>query len=343
MLKFGVVGAGIWGHTHLKAYSQHPGVEVTALCDINGEKARKAGEDFGVRNIYTDIEQMLNEKLDGVSVATPDNLHTDIALALMDRGINVLVEKPLATTVAECQKMVEASEKNGVILMVDWHNRWNPPMFNAKRAIEENELGKIRYVYYRLSDTVYAPLKLLPWADKTSVMWFLGSHSFDTVCWLINDKPVDIFAQKSVGTLRERGVDTPDLYVSIINFEHGAKAVVENLWILPQSAPSIIDHKCEIVGDQGVIYIDPSHHRGLAKYSGQTGKGFPHESFPDLLVHPVIHGKQMGFALESIYHFVDCVQNGEKPIATGTDGLLNTKLITAAEKSIQTGSVIPLE
>jgi predicted dehydrogenase len=328
---------------HARAYAQNPLVNLVAICDLDEERARKLAEKHGNPKVFTNLDAMLDVGLDGISVATPDNAHTDIVLKAAARGVHILVEKPLATTVEECEAMVTAVDRAGVFLMVDWHNRWNPPYYYAWKAIQEGELGDIRYIYYRLSDTVYVPTRMLPWANKTTVMWFLGSHALDTTCWLMGKKPLRVYCQKRQGMLAGMGVETPDLYVTMLEFEGGALAVIENTWILPQQSPAIIDHKCEILGTRGAIYLDPTHHSAYAQYSPLTADGFPHASFPDMIISPEIHGKQMGFAVESIYHFVECIRNKVNPIATGMDGLLNTRLILMAEKSAQTGSPVVFE
>jgi len=341
MIKLAVVGVGIWGTMHVRAYKQHTDAEVVAICDLDATRAHAVANAYGIPNTFTDIDALLNEDLDGISIATPDAAHTEIVLKAAAKGLHILVEKPLATTIEECERMVAAAEQAGVILMVDWHNRWNPPYVYARDAIRAGELGDVRYIYYRLSDTIYVPTKMLPWAGKSSVMWFLGSHALDTVCWLMGSPPVRIYCQKRAGVLTGMGIDTADYYVTLVDFENGAMAVIENNWIIPQTAPSLIDHQCEIIGAEGVAYLDLTHNRSYVKYTAGTKDGFPDAAFPDMTITPHIHGKQMGFAVESLYHFVDCVRDGRTPLATGRDGLLNTRLILAAEASARTG--VPID
>jgi predicted dehydrogenase len=342
MIRIGVVGAGIWGTMHARAYAQNPLVDLVGICDLDEERGRKVAAQYSIPKVFTRVDALLDEDLDGISVATPDDAHTAIVLKAAARGVHIMVEKPLATSLAECQSMVEAAEKAGVFLMVDWHNRWNPPYYYAWKTIQEGELGDVRYIYYRLSDTVYVPTQMLPWANKSTVMWFLGSHALDTTCWLMGKKPVRIYCQRRTGVLSGMGVDTPDLYVSMLEFEGGALATIENTWIMPQQSPTLIDHKCEILGTRGAIYLDPTHNRSYAQYSPQTTQGFPYLSYPDMIISPEIYGKQMGFAVESMYHFVDCIRNSTPPLATGRDGWLNTKLILAAEQSASTGQPVDL-
>lgn len=341
MIRIGIVGAGLWGAMHARAYAQNSRVELAAVCDLDESRARRLAEQYHIPKTFTRLEEMLAEDLDGISVATPDDAHTGVVLAAAARGKHILVEKPLATKVEDCQAMISAAEQAGVILMVDWHNRWNPPIYSAWKSARSGELGEIRYIYYRLSDTVYVPTQMLPWASRSSVMWFLGSHAIDTTCWLMDRAPKRVFSRKQRGILAGLGVDTPDLYLTLLEFEGGGLAVIENAWILPQQSPSLIDHKVEILGSRGAVYLDPTHNRAFEKYSPETAAGFPNSSYVDMLISPEIYGKQMGFAVESIYHFTECIEQGRQPLASGADGLINTRLILAAEESIRTG--MPVE
>ena len=102
MVRIGIVGAGLWGAMHARAYAQNSRVELAAVCDLDENRALRLAQQFGIPKIYTRIEDMLAEDLDGVSVATPDDAHTAVVLAAAARGWHVLVEKPLATRIADC-------------------------------------------------------------------------------------------------------------------------------------------------------------------------------------------------------------------------------------------------
>jgi GNAT superfamily N-acetyltransferase len=166
MVRIGIVGAGIWGSMHARAYTQNPMVELVAVCDLDKQKAIQLARKYGHPQVFTNLDEMLELELDGISVVTPDHAHTEVVLKAAAKGVHILVEKPLATTLEECASAIDATEKAGVFLMVDWHNRWNPPYYYAWKTIREGELGDVRYIYYRLSDTVYVPTKMLPWASQ---------------------------------------------------------------------------------------------------------------------------------------------------------------------------------
>jgi predicted dehydrogenase len=341
-VRMGVVGTGSWGRMHIRAYVQHPSADLVAICDLDKKRAAKTAKEFGVKKVFNNVNDLLEEGLDGISIATPDNAHAEIAIKAAAKRVHILVEKPLATTVEECRRMIAAAKSNGVYLMVDWHNRWNPPYYHAWKAIRSGELGEVSYIYYRLSDTIYVPTKMLPWAGKSSVLLFLGSHALDTTCWLMGQRPTRVFCRRKEGILARQGLNTADMYITMVDFKNGATAVVENSWVLPQSSPALIDHKCEVIGSKGVMYLDPTHNGAIAKYTPKTPLGFPDASLPDMFITPEIHGRQMGFGVESIYHFVECVRDGKKPLTSGEDGLLNTQLIIAAEESARNGKPIKL-
>ena len=337
-LKFAVIGAGLWGSTHARIFAEHPAVELAAVCDMDGERARKVAQEAGAKRWCTDFADIAADKsIAAVGIATPDFAHVAPALAVLRGGKHLLVEKPLAFTVEECEEIIAAAKQARVKLMVDFHNRWSPPFYKAKVAIDAGEIGAPMYLYYRLSDTIWVPTKMLSWAAKSTVAWFLASHCLDTVHWLLGERPNRVYSVRRSRTLAARGIATPDHYQTTLEFPSGATAVIENSWILPETTPNIIDLKCEIVGDKGALYVDGSHHRMLERYT------LTEASYPDTFVAPTVHGKPLGFAVESIRYFVDCVLNDCEPLVTGEDGLAATRVIQAMERSADTGQPVEIK
>ena len=331
---FGIIGTGLWGGLHAAVYASAPGVELVGVADVVEQRVRAMAGKYGATP-YTDYRELLaDERIRAVSIVTPDFAHAEIAIAAAEAGKHILCEKPLAMTVEECERIVKTAEKNGVKLMVDFHARWSPPFYRAWEAIRAGRIGQPQHVYYRLSDRIYVPTEMLSWAAKSTVMWFIGSHSIDTIRWLLDDEVVRVYAVSSSRVLKGMGIDTPDYYLSTLTFRSGATAVIENSWILPNTMPNIIDLKGEIVGSKGAIYFDASHNRTMEEYT-ETGA-----NYPDILVMPTVYGEQKGFAAESIRHFVDCVVNDRPPMVTGRDGLIVTQVICAIEESIKTGAPV---
>ena len=333
---FGLIGTGLWGEMHAKVYSTYPEVEFKAVCDLREDRAKEIADKYNADNWYTDYKELLErDDISAVSIATPDFAHTDIAVAALKADKHVLIEKPLATSVEDCEKII-SSAKEGTKLMVDFHNRWNPPFVNTKNAIQNGDLGKPMLIYIRLNDTIFVPTHMLSWASKSEVIWFVGSHVVDLVRWLFDDEVCKVYAVSRSEVLKAKGVDTPDFYQAILEFKNGGVATIENCWILPDSLPTVIDFKCEVIGSEGAVYMDVSSHRTIQKYTAEKA------SNPDVFGSPMIYGKQMGFAVESIRHFVDCVINDKELMVTGKDGLIATKIISAIRESSKKGEPVSI-
>lgn len=333
---FGIIGAGQWGELHARVYASSPHVILAGVCDLIEHRAESIAQAYGAVHYKDYAELLADEAISAVSIVTPDFAHAEIALAAAEAGKHILVEKPLAMTVEECQAIIDAAKRSNVKLMVDFHNRWSPPFYKAWEAIRRGDIGEPQHVYYRLNDTIYVPTTMLTWAEKSTVEWFIGTHSIDTIRWLLQDEVRRVYAVSRSRVLTKMGINTPDFYQVTLEFNSGATAHVENSWILPKTTPNIIDLKCEIIGDKGALYLDTSHARILEKYTETEA------SYPDVLVMPQIYGAQMGFAAESIRHFIDCVLHDREPRVTGEDGLIVTQIIQAIEQSARTNNPVEI-
>lgn len=169
-IKAAVVGAGlIAGKKHIPAFLRHKNkVELTALCDLNQEGARKLAAQFGVPRVYSNLGEMIEkEKPDLVDICTPPQTHVRLAVEAMDRGCHVLIEKPMALTVAECDKIVEASKRNGVKVCVGHSDLFYYPFMEARALVSSGAIGEFRGMRIMLSTpTDYMTSREDHWAHK---------------------------------------------------------------------------------------------------------------------------------------------------------------------------------
>lgn len=327
----GIVGAGIFGRRHAQAYTGHQDASLLAICDLERDRAEALASQFGGA-VYTDVTSMLQHPgLEAVSVVTPDQSHREVAVAIAEAGKHLLVEKPLATTVEDAWAIIEAAKRNRVMLMVDFHNRWNPPFCAARDAIRADQIGRLKYIYMRLHNAITVPTEMLRWAGGSNVIWFLGSHCLDLLRWLLEAEVERVSAVAGSGVLREQGIDTDDYVVATLEFSGGPKATLEHCWILPPGGPAIKDFKCEIIGERGAIYVDASHNESLVI---AHVKGI---SYPDLFAAPLVAGRMDGFVMKSVWHFVECIRDRRVPDVTGTDGLRVTEAGVAILRSAREG------
>lgn len=170
---------------------------------------------------------------------------------------------------------------------------------------------------------------MLPWAAKSSILWFLGSHSLDTLRWIVGSEIKRVYCVSSSGVLAAEGVDTVDVYQSTLEFENGVIAQMENGWITPSGNPCVNDIKFNVVGDKGMISVDASNHNLIQKYTDRE------TVIPDVLVNHSVFDKPKGFAFESIRSFVDSILTGEEFKVTLDDAVKNCAVIFALFESAQ--------
>ena len=222
--------------------------------------------------------------------------------------------------------------------MVAFQNRVNPAFVAGRQALLAGELGELKYIYARLSNTKFVPTRMLPWASRSSALWFLASHTLDMACWLLRDRPARVYAVSRSGVLREMGIDTQDFHVAIVEFAGGAVVTLENSWILPETEPNVFNLKMELLGSDGSLYINTSDHRMVEKYTGDA------HSLPDTLGFTLdpASARISGFTLETIARFVDAVVDDAPVLATGAEGALVTRVLCAIEESARRGQPVEL-
>jgi len=336
--KFGVVGAGLWGSFHCKTLNALPNAELAAVCDLDPKRAKAMQKEFGAAEAYTDYRELIADpNVEAVTVATPDFAHGDIVLAALKAGKHVLSEKPLATTLAEAEKIAELAAKSKAKVMVDFHNRVNPALHAVKEAIGAGEIGLPLHAAARLSNTLFVPFELLSWAAKSSALWFLGSHAVDALRFAMNSEVVRVQAMKRHGFLAGQGVDTADVHLALLEFDNGAVASLENSWVLPRDLPLVFDFKVEIVGEKGSLEISTAQNGTFKKYTGAGLRA------GDMLgVTPAAGGRIGGFVMEAIARFVDAVTQDAPVLADAEDGLEVTRVLTAIEEAAKTGTSVKL-
>lgn len=334
-IRMGIVGAGTWGETHASIYAEHLFADPVAICDVNEKRAREIAEKYGIRKVHTDYHALAaDEEIDAVAIVTPDFAHADIACAMAEAKKDILIEKPLATTREDIERICEAVKRNGVRCMVDLHNRWNPPFNTAKQRIASGELGVPYTAYIRHNDVKWVATDMLSWASKSSILWFLGSHSLDSIRWLVDSEVKRVYSVKREGLLKARGVDVPDIYLTTIEFENGVVAQMENGWVTPNGNRNINDFRCSVMCTEGMISLDLSSHNLIEEVTEKQS------SVPDILVSNMVFDRCKGLSYESIRDFVDRLVDGREFRVTLEDARRTAIAILAILESAETGKPV---
>jgi predicted dehydrogenase len=332
-LRVGVIGVGVQGEQHLKCFRADGRVELAAACDRNADLLAQRQAQYEIAETFADYQEMYERAdLDAVSIVLPDFLHREPTAAAFAAGLHVLLEKPMATSVEDAEAMLAAQRAAGKRFMINLSNRWMAPYPHAKASIERGELGEVRYVYARLSNTLHVPTSMLSWAGGSKLPHWLMVHRLDLARWLLGQEPVRVRALQQEGVLKGMGIDTPDLYQATVEFEGGAIGTFEHCWILPESLPYVVDSKFQLIGTKGCLNVDPLqtsyHHATTERYTT------PGILFNDCLGIPSGHVR---CALE---HFATCCMEGREPLVTGEDGLALTRALCAVVDSAERGGEI---
>ena len=329
-IKYGVIGLGWFGEKHLEALSGLPNVELYSLCTRNPARLAEVGKTFNVSQLHTDYHRMLADpNLDAVSVVTMWDQHAAPTLAALQAGKHVFLEKPMASTVADCDAIVDAAKKASGSFMVGHICRFNPRYAAAKAEIAAGKIGKIVSIYARRNLPAFVGAQVL---GKIGPIIGDGVHDTDLMLWYTGAKVVTAYAQ----THSIRGLKNPDLGWTMYRFDSGAIGVLEDNWCLPDTTPFQIDERMEINGTEGSIHIHDTH----PNFSICDKTGW---HSPDTTYWPSIHGVRAGALREELSYFVTCVSQGRKPtVITPEESREAVRACLAAEESAATGRVVTL-
>jgi predicted dehydrogenase len=354
-VRFGVIGGGTWGNYHLLASKQLEAegkAKLVAIADQYEPTATRQSEAYGIRK-YTDYRKMIDqEDLDAVGIATPDHLHREVAIYAMEHGKHVLVEKPLDLTSAGCRQMVETSCNKRVVLMVDFHKRYDPYNLDIMQKVRAGKIGEPQFVHAYMEDKITVPMQMLKnWAAESSPFWFIGVHKLDLICWITGREPVRVFAQGFKGKLSQQGIDTFDSVSTRIIMDNGLSCTIEVSWIIPDSFEALVNQGLRIVGTEGMVEID-GQDRGLRYCTNDGGMTTP--NLGALNVQDSLLGYKMvsGYYVDPIKDFLHNIyflKNGggfeqlDGRFPSGEDGLRATRVAEAVQKSITESRVVELQ
>ncbi len=329
-IRVAVIGAGFMGERHARIYAGLPDVELVAVCDVREAAAQELAARTGA-TAYSDYRALLGrDDVDAVSVCTPDGLHREPCELALRAGRPVLVEKPIATTVADAEAIVEAASRAGTVLLVGHCLRFDPRYDQARQAAAGGELGAIQTIYTRRANTVAAQDRL---GGRCSLPLFLGVHDYDVMRWLVGGEVERVTAESKWGLLRDQGFAVEDANCALLRFSTGALGIAELNWILPRGFPASGDHRLDLVGSAGSLSI-ATLETGLRRADGQRAVQVDTASAPSVQGHP---GGMFYFELR---HFVDCVRGRATPAVTPHDAVMALRIALAVERAASTGAPV---
>src|SRR5918995_6015599 len=322
-MQVGLVGAGFMGGVHLNAYAGIPEVEVVGVADARIESAVAGAKIVGARPYASYEELVAEEDVEVVDVCLPTAFHRDLALRAAGEGRHVILEKPIARTMEDAQKIVEAFSGDDPRLFVGHVVRFFPEYVGIKEKIEAGGLGTVGVV--RTSRR--SPF-LLGWNDwyadwrvSGGVLLDLVIHDFDFLRWALGEVE-RVYARGMLG----REDNRLDYVLVTLRFAGGAIAHVEGHW----GYPGPFNYSIEVAGSDALLTIDSTEPASLHLISGT-----PEEEIPDLASGESPYAKELE-------HFIHCIATGEEPIVRAQDACEALRIGLAATESVLTGEPITL-
>ncbi|NLX99753.1 MAG: Gfo/Idh/MocA family oxidoreductase [Rhodopirellula sp.] len=330
VVRWGVIGLGWFGEIHVDTLAGMPAVEVAAVCTRRPDRLAEVADRYGVPARYTDYREILADgRVDAVSITTHIHDHREIAVAALEAGKHVFLEKPMGPNKEDCDRIVEAARHSRGIFMVGHICRFDPRVALAKEAIDQGRVGKIFSMHARRNLSAAIGEANL---DKISALMGDGIHDADLMLWFAQARPVSVYCQQvHPGPCRY-----PDAAWAMIRLDNDAVMVVESIWRLPNTTPYQIDARMEIIGSEGAIYVNC----GEAGLEIHDQKGI---TLPDTMYWPQVFGNRFGILRSELRYFTDCVAEGRRPDRiTPEESRMVVELINAAEESSRTGKVVEI-
>ncbi len=317
MLNAAVIGAGSMGKNHIRTYSSMQDAKIVAIADSDKKMVESAAKMYGCSG-YTDHKEMMEkEKIDLVSVVVPTAHHHQVALDCIKKGIHVLVEKPIASTVKEAEEIISAAKERNVKLMVGHIERFNPAIIELKRRLDNNELGRV----FKIDVNRVGPFPAR--VRDVGVVIDLAVHDLDIMRYLTNSEVKRISAEieRKIHSVKE------DLVKALIRLENGTLCTLSVDWLTPTKI-----RKLYITGEKG-MFVANYLNQNLYFYENAVLNG-NRIDYSDS-IRGVMEGRMTKFyikkkepLLSEIEHFVHCVANNRDPLVSGDDGLKALEIAT---------------
>jgi len=330
MLRSAVVGVGSMGWNHARIYNELEGVDLVAVADLDGGLAERAAQVYGARG-YTDYREMLrHEELDVVSIAVPTQIHRETALAALQRGCHILVEKPIASTIEEGQEMVALAASRGLKLAVGHIERFNPAIVELKQRLKRGEAGQVFQIHAR---------RLGPFPTRVrdvGVVIDLATHDLDIMRYLLDSEVKRVYAE----TEQEIHTEHEDMLSGLLRFENGVIGLLSINWLTPTKIRELT-----VTGERGMFLVNYLT-QDLYFYENDHADS----QWGSLgLLRGVSEGNMVRLKIEKreplrveIEAFVKAVLEDGEPAVRGEDGLMALALAQRLVESGRENRVIAL-
>jgi len=326
-VRIAVVGLGYWGPNLARNFDAIPAAHLAWCCDTSAERRAAISERFPGVRVTEDIDELLSDpELDAVALATPVPTHAELSATVLEAGKHCFVEKPLAQSVRDAERVIAAARRSQRVLMVGHLLEYHPGIRKLKELADGGELGdRIYYIYGNR-------LNLGQLRADENALWSLGAHDVSVVLHLAGEEPVEATAHGQ--SYVRAGVE--DVVFCFLRFRSGLSAHLHLSWLDPHK-----ERRFTIVGSQRMATFDDmaleakvtiydkgfdEDARGYGEYITRSG---------DIFSPQISNTEPLRIECE---HFVDCVRDGRTPQSDGESGLRVVRVLELLQRSLENGS-----
>ena len=326
-IEVGVLGCGYWGPLLARNFKGLPGCRLKAVCDVNAARVKH------LSTLYPDVQGMTNPQqfvngygLDAVVIATPVKDHYSFAKASLLAGKHTFIEKPMASSSAECEELIEIAHRNGLVLMIDHTFLYSSPVQKIAEIVQAGDLGDIRYINCRR-------LNLGLFQKDINVAWDLAPHDISIILHILGEFPTTINCQGNAHITP--GVE--DVTNMSLSFPRKRFATIQSSWLEPRKI-----REMTIVGTRRMIVYDDLRTREKIRIYDMRVERPPHyDTFAEFQYSyhygdsyiPHIHQEEP--LKRACQHFIECIETHAEPITGGRQGLEMIRILEAATASLR--------
>jgi predicted dehydrogenase len=328
-VRVGLAGLGSMGRNHLRILVGRPDIRLAAIADPVAGALAAAVATSGAQAFDEPLAMIAEAELDALVIAAPTTSHVPLALAAIERDIAVLVEKPLAESAEEGERIVTAARRRGVPVQVGHVERFNPAVLELGRLLKDGWLSSIYSIASRRAGPFPARIR------DVGVTIDLATHDADILSWIAGERPSRVYAE----TAQRIHASHEDLLFGLLHFPSGATGMLDVNWLTPAKRRQLV-----VVGEEGMFELDYltqrlTFTRGSDTTSPRLIGGYAPTFEGDIAELPVVSGEPLAAEIEA---FLRVVREGGRPIVDAEDGLWAVAIATSLLTAAATGQAVDL-
>ncbi|WP_091584231.1 Gfo/Idh/MocA family oxidoreductase [Alteribacillus bidgolensis] len=325
-----ILGLGRLGYWHACNLAKIKGANLTCVVDPLEGRAEQAARELGAEKWSQDVEDIIkDDNIEAVVIVTPTSTHAELLTKMADAKKHIFVEKPLTQYVSEADQVIDVIRKNQVFCQVGFMRRFDPDYAEAKRRIQNGDIGQPLYFKGVSRDGNIPPVEFLK--NSGGIFLDLAIHEYDIARYLLDQEISEIHSTGSV-LLHSfmKDLNDADSANSYLTFDQGAAGDIEASWI----AHNVYDVRGEVIGSEGAIQIGSMRRRNI---NILNKSGSRHELISDFPAK-----FKDAYYLE-VEHFIDSLRKSKAPLCNEIDGRIALEAAAAATKSFHTNKPVKLQ